>query len=79
MLATPLTQGRSSGRTRAFVITEDVPENEISGEAILMWPQTGPDSTALQVVQLNRLLRDPSAFLASVPEGSHPRRIIKIW
>lgn len=61
------------GHPKAFVITEDVPENEVSGEAILMWPQTDPDSTALQVIQMGRLLRDPAAFLAVISEGPQPR------
>lgn len=74
-----MTQGKPFGHIRAFVITEDVPENEVSGEAILMWPQTDPDSTALQVVQMVRLLRDPSAFLAFVSEKSQPRTMIKSW
>ena len=71
------TQGRPVGCTKAFVITEDVPGNEVSCGAILMWLQTDPDSTTLKVVQTHRLLRDPSAFLAFIPQGPQPKRIIK--
>lgn len=76
----PLAQARPGGHTKAFVISEGVPENEISGEAHRDVATNRPRFHSPAGCPNRQLLRDPSAFLAFILEGSEPRRgIIKSW